>query len=178
MNYHALNTKIKAAQQQECDYLRWLPSKSLRDFMHIYEGTDPVATWKRLARLDKNNRQALAPTLGMEIDLMNIVWMYRLKKFYNVIGEGTFGRLMPVRYRLTEEETKQMALAKDEDALLTLVGNSPYGTVFPSFTRPELKAYTTLAIQHKKQARLHPNSLAPLCAELFALKMEHTWLKK
>jgi hypothetical protein len=160
--------------------LLWLQEKPLRDFVHLFMSVPGISRdiplyltlWKKLHSLDKNNRNALLPVLGMEIDLRNIVWAYRLKTYYNVQGNNLFGRLIPLRYRLNEAITCEIANAKTGKDLLVVLAKSPYTAIFPNFTHMEQKINHALAMQYKKQARLHPHTLAGVCRYLFAKQME------
>ncbi|MCL2190144.1 MAG: V-type ATPase subunit [Defluviitaleaceae bacterium] len=180
MNYFALNAKVHAmygsAKSGEgvsyafcrTQILRWVQDKKLRSFIADVFPMESVwrdiahfmHVWARLHRLDRANRNALIPAMGAEIDLTNIVWMYRLKKFYGVTGSEVFGRLIPVRYRLSEGEMRTIAQAKDVEV------PSMYASVLQDFTQPEQKIRREIARLYKKQARLHPQSLANVCALL------------
>jgi vacuolar-type H+-ATPase subunit C/Vma6 len=160
--------------------LPWLHDKALRDFVALMthepergrDISDYLTLWKRLHRMDNANRKALLPVVGMEIDLRNTVWIYRLKRYYKVTGGETFGRLIPLRYRITETQARQMADAKNGKDLLAVFAESGYASIFQSFERAEQAINLALALQYKKMARLYPHSLAAVCGYLFAKKME------
>jgi len=182
MGYTAVNTKIRAMGKRfgikDLDrILLWLPDKPSRDLLTamMFERERGITGYLLLRRAlryaCKADRRALTSLAGMEADLCNIVWMYRLKKYYGVTGDATYGRLIPIRYRLTEEMTRRMVSAKDEEGLLAIVSQGPYAAVFPSFERPERLMHQALVKQYNKQARLHPNTLAPVCAYLYEARM-------
>jgi V/A-type H+-transporting ATPase subunit C len=160
--------------------MHWLHEKGPRNFIaSLFPEAGPprgineyLSLWRKTNVLDKTNRPILRSLLGMEIDLHNIVWMYRLKRYYGVYGDGTYGFLIPVRHRLVPEMTKRMADAKDERRLLSVAAEGPYSRVFPHFERPEQLLYQALAAHYKKEAKAHPHSLAPVCGYLFAKQME------
>lgn len=185
MNYAAVNAKVRAmgadtespARSDDLARIsRWLPEKRLCDFVALMMGERDIPgylyLWQRLHRLDKPNRRALSPLVGMEIDLRNLVWIYRLKHFYGVAGGETFGRLIPLRYRLSEGHMRQMADAKDEKSLLAIIAQSPYAAIFSALEGAEQAINRALTRQYKRQARLYPHTLAPVCRYLFARKME------
>jgi hypothetical protein len=177
MKYTAVNTKVHAmGADGDCQrVVAWLHDKKIRDFVQLMmperipnrDIPDYLLLWKKLNRLDKKNRRVLHPLIGTEIDLRNMIWMYRLKRFYNVAGDATYGRLIPIRYRLTEALTREMVDSKDEKNLHNRVALSPYAAVFPSFERPERLMYRALSALYKKAARYHPHSLAAVCAFLY-----------
>ena len=159
----------------------WIPVKYLRDLLAMMMPetergvSDYISLWRRLRYGCIADRRALLPLIGAEIDLRNIVWMYRLKEYYGVFGGVTYGRLIPIRYRLTEETMRKMADAKDCKALLAVVSQGPYAEVFPSFIKPERSLYHALAALYGKQARIHPDSLAPVCACLHTRLRSAIW---
>ncbi|MCL2404290.1 MAG: V-type ATPase subunit [Defluviitaleaceae bacterium] len=197
MNYAALNAKLRAMsaktpspQASKVVYLaainicRYIPDKPLKDFIveaarfatgdvniHCY-----TTQWKRLNRLDKPNRVALRSIQGAEIDLNNILWMYRLKRYHRVTGDGTYGYLVPIRYRLCRETTRRMADCVTPKALLDEVLNSPYATDFnmlikegfdrTSAQTPEQMLANAICRRYQAAARRYPNSLAPALAYL------------
>jgi V/A-type H+-transporting ATPase subunit C len=187
MNYTAVNTKISAMGTGDENYKRivaWLPSKGLRDFIQLMmpgktrDIPDYLHLWKRIKQLDGSNRRALLPLVGMEIDLVNIVWMFRLKRYYGISGDKTYGWLIPVVYRLTQEQTRQMGNTQDDKGLLALLKQTPYGTVFADFDKPEQRMFSILEGQYKKTARLYPQSLAPVCDFLFTIQMKKRFGKR
>ena len=189
MNYAAVNAKINAMgakpmpeqiSQAAISICRYIPDMQQRDYimaaarpshtdsLHYY-----TAQWKRLARLDKPNPVALRPALGAEIDLNNILWMYRLKKYHGIVGDETYGYLIPLRYRLSREATRRMAEAATHEALLGELALSPYATDLGSLAGKPQAALTpeqalTKAVYHRYQtaARRYPNSLAAVMAYL------------
>jgi len=198
MNYAAINAKLKAMNARrpihwdqetviKCasNICRYVPGKLHKDYitamalatirgrsLHYY-----TTQWKRLNRLDKFNRIALRCIMGAEIDLYNILWMYRLKRYHRVTGDGTFGYLVPIRYKLSRETTRQMADTATPEALLNIVANGPYSTDFKHLGKgpeilsggltPEQMLEIAIARRYQSAARRYPNSLAPALAYLY-----------
>jgi len=160
---------------------RYIPCKRQRDYvMAATQDTSLnhyIAQWKRLNRLDKPNRIALKSTLGAEIDLNNILWMYRLKRYHRVTGNATFGHLIPIRYMLSREATRRMADCTTPKALLDEIASSPYAADFihlaekENNTRigqptPEEMLAKAITRRYQTAARRYPNTLAPVLAYL------------
>ena len=205
MSYAALNAKLSAMSarsatpqnsntitQAATDICRYITGKLQRDYvaaMALAVSQDKniqyyTAQWKRLNRLDKTNWTALRSILGAEIDLNNILWMYRLKRYHCVTGDATFGYLVPIRYRLSRETTRRMADCGTPIDLLDEVERSPYAvdfalminkktstetkSIIASESRPTPEQMLTMAIIRRYQtaARRYPNSLAATLAYL------------
>jgi len=155
----------------------------IEEKLHYY-----ITQWKNLSRLNKTNRVALRGILGAEIDLNNILWMYRLKRYHRIKGDSTYGYLVPVRYRLTHETTQRMANCASPKALLDEVAKSPYASDFANLKMKDLDHGTLIGLQseptpeqtlaklidrrYQTAARQYPNSLAPAMAYLHKKQME------
>jgi len=177
----------------------FISGKDLRNYIKAMSGPDErnisyyTTQWKRLARLDRANRQALRCVLGAEIDLTNILWMYRLKRFRRVKGGSTYGYLIPIRYKLSRAATQIMADCETPKALLEEVAKSPYArNIFmeqsqqtklhvPSSSQegfakkrltPEQQLTNAISKRYQMSARRYPDSLAPALAYLYKKKLE------
>ncbi|MCL2528030.1 MAG: V-type ATPase subunit [Defluviitaleaceae bacterium] len=143
-----------------------------------------TSLWKLLNRLDKPNKGAIKSILGAEIDLTNILWMYRLKRYRRVKGDTTYGYLVPVRYRLSQAATHKMAHSETPKALLDEVAQSPYGgelkTILQSLERgyskgqltPEQQLVMAVERRYIAAACRYPDSLVPCLAYLYRKKLE------
>jgi len=196
MKYAAINAKIKAMRsvrheaiaRQAADICRYIPGKLHRDYVkamaqagqtgdiHYY-----TTQWKRLARLDKPNPAALKSILGAEIDLKNIMWMYRLKRYYRITGDATFGYLIPIRYKLSRDLTRRMADCITPAALLDEVASCVYAQDFEHMTNmpprvptPEQMLLAATCRRYQAAARRYPDSLAPALAYLCRAKQLET----
>jgi len=196
MSYAALNAKLRAMSakvlnrqgresisQAAVNICRYIPGKLQRDYVLEMAQAGPIggiqyytAQWKRLNRLDKPNRTALRSILGAEIDLTNILWMYRLKRYHRVTGDGTFGYLIPIRYKLSRETTRRMADCTNPKALLDEIAAGPYAADFMHLEKavsaqvtgltPEEMLAKAVDRRYKTAARRYPNTLAPALAFL------------
>jgi len=193
-----LHQSIKSAAQRICLYI---PNRDLRSFVEALScpGDKDIhyytTQWKRLARLDKANRQALRGILGAEIDLTNILWMYRLKRFRRVKGSSTYGYLIPIRYKLSRAVTQRMADCETPKALLEEVAHSPYARdIFITQSQkvewqlsralherpnqgnrrltPERQLTSAISKRYQISASRYPSSLAPALAYLYQKKLE------
>ena len=181
VNYAALNAKVAGGTAEVARLAAWLPRGCVRDFVGAFARRawgargvgDYLRLWQRAQKLDKTNRHAMLPLLGAEIDLCNLIWLYRLRRFHHsYINEAAlFGRLIPVRWRLTEEALRTLANARDADNLRALIADGVYGGVFascgPDFSRPEKAAAAALLQRYKRTAMAQANSIAGVCRHIF-----------
>ena len=175
---------------------RYIPDKTQKDYVRAMaapsgEGSFQyyIAQWKRLGHLDKSNRIALRDALGAEIDLNNILWMYRLKRYHRIKGNETYGYLVPIRYRLSHEATQRMADCPTPKALLDEVAYGPYKTdivisqaqafnngPYTGQSTPEQALAKAIQKRYETAARRYPNTLATALAYLYKKKLEMQWL--
>jgi len=197
MNYAAINAKLcamgargyasqddESINQTVTNICRYIPSKAHKSFIAAMAGQHErgldyyTSQWKQLNRLDKPNRTALRRLLGMEIDLNNILWMYRLKRYHRITGDTTFGYLVPIRYRLSREATRRMVDCVTPQALLDEVALGPYSADFvhlnttSPLNQPTPEQILTNAISRRYQAaaRRFPNTLVPVLAYLYKIR--------
>lgn len=92
--------------------------------------------WKTVnTRLPQSERGGFLKILGSNIDMLNIMWIYRGKKFFDFENEIIFTYLIPVRYRLGEDTLKALVNADGVDAFLREVSNTPYSELFNSIDK-------------------------------------------
>jgi len=185
MNYIAVSTKIKAMRAKlltERDYKegrlpvfrddtkRILPylTKPDRDFITNWN-FDASKALQKINALDKQGREALKRVFGTEIDLRNILIMYRLKKYYKIEGDAVYSFLIPSGYKLQAQEIKKLAHSND---FLQAVKSGVYGAFFEdSFVRGE--QILTRAVRRQFQKESKREGLALVCGYLYERHLEN-----
>ena len=114
------------------------------------------------------NRQALRYIKGTEIDLQNILRIYRLKRYYP--EEEVFAHLIPVCYKLSKAMIKQMAESPGAAEFIVAVKHSPYAHI--SFENIELSIAQEMRRVNSRATKRYPRSVAGLMAYLFTKKLE------
>lgn len=80
-------------------------------------------------KLNKFDRIAIEDLLGENIDLLNIEWIYRGIKFYNLFPEELINYLLPYGKEFKYKELKRMCYS-DIDELKDIILNSRYSFLF------------------------------------------------
>lgn len=103
------------------------------DYFSIAMGLDALyydAYWHECSKLRAHERTALERLIGSEIDMLNIIWIYRGKKYFKFSDEMIYTYLLPVNYRLTENTIKQLVSAKTVEEMVAAAGNTGYKRLF------------------------------------------------
>lgn len=84
-------------------------------------------SWRLKDKILKGyNRKAFTLRLGTEIDLLNIMWIYRSKKMYDMNAADIYTYLIPVNYKLTIAQLNRLIGAVTLDEYMNLVGTTKY----------------------------------------------------
>jgi len=84
-------------------------------------------SWKLKDKvLTGNNKKAFSHRLGTEIDLLNIMWIYRSKKMYDMSASEIFTYLIPINYRLSTVQLSKLVSAATLDEFLQLLSSTKY----------------------------------------------------
>ena len=83
--------------------------------------------WDRLAPKDK---KAIQYTFGIISDVLNIQWIYRGKKFYNIKPEIILNYTIKLCYKLCFKKVKELCYEEIIPGFLIKVKETPYGFLF------------------------------------------------
>jgi len=155
---------------------KYIYDKPIRDFVkelvYGYANSDIahyLSLWKGLQRLDKPTQTSMRKIIGTEADMLNIIFIYRLKRYYHVRGDTAYGYLLPIGYRLTTDEIDRLLSAKKE-AFLSEVLNGSYGDIFKNMDFPERVMSQFMLLLYKKESR--NSSIVALCSYLYEKHLE------
>ncbi len=76
--------------------------------------------------LTGDNRKVFTHRLGAEIDLLNIMWIYRSKKMYDMNSTDIFTYLIPINYKLTIAQLSKLVAAVTLDEFMNLLNTTKY----------------------------------------------------
>ncbi|MGN1098527.1 MAG: V-type ATPase subunit, partial [Clostridia bacterium] len=125
--------------------------------------------WKvNSVKLAKKERELVEKVMGVEIDIMNLIWIFRVKRFYDVPDEIIYSYIIPIHYKLSREEIKNLISAKGVEGYLDAVNKTDYKGFFDdvkdSPTGIIRKYWKTVYSINKKSERQNAFSLAPILA--------------
>lgn len=64
--------------------------------------------FQKIYKLAKKTNKNLTHIIGTEIDLLNIIWIYRAKKYFNYTPEETKEILIPISYKLSKKNLENL----------------------------------------------------------------------
>ena len=68
-----------------------------------------TSTWKEQKRLlKKDDLELFMRDRGSKIDLLNLQWIYRAKKYYNMKPADNYLLLIPIHYKLSTDQVKEL----------------------------------------------------------------------
>ena len=187
--YIAINTKIKAKRAKlltardyenlcasgvadfnftdALEYISPYLQKPARDFVKNFYANGFSANF---SALDKSSRKSMKKIFAAHLDLQNILWVYRLKRFHKIDDVKIFSFLAPSTHKISAEEMSRLVHAKDLETFAQLVSQTFYGNVFKNFSHGEQALSREIRSLFKKEYR-HEN-LTVVCGYLFECKLQ------
>lgn len=115
--YYATLKKISNSQQP-----------TLYDFDMALEQYYFRNAWMRQRKvLSKEEREIFTKDCGTKIDLLNLEWIYRAKKYYHMLPPDIYMMTIPIHYKLKVEEFKALVETASVEQFETLLQNTYYG---------------------------------------------------
>lgn len=85
---------------------------------------------KELKHLDKENRMVINEIIGLEGDLLNLSWIYRGKKFFNISSEELFNYTIYDGFKLSKENIKRLCYVKNGEEFHDIIRNTNYEYIY------------------------------------------------
>lgn len=131
--------------------------------------------WKLKNKLLKGKElKFLTESFGTRIDLLNMTWIYRAKKYYKLSDATIYGLLIPIKYKLKDKDIRQMVTAEDISRLDEAVSATCYGRRFENLKAEELELFYHTFLQkiYADEKRKYPYSMAVVTGYLYEKEEE------
>ena len=133
--------------------------------------------WRRKNKLfEGEGRKILTEAFGARLDLLNLQWIYRSRKYFGLRKEQIYSLLIPVHYRVPDRLFRQLLEADSEEQFLRLVSATGYAKKFAAQNLAPESLEEMYRVLLKKicrsQSRRLPYSIAGLNAYLFLKEEE------
>lgn len=186
------------------DFVKLSASADLNEFIANLEGTDYYPLLSRLSdttdptlfdyemhldllyfktmwkakgnHLSKSERDTLSQCFGSKLDMLNIQWIYRSRKYYNLSPADIYSLLIPIQYRLKKEEIIKMAEAGSLEEFFAALRDTFYGSLELTDLneKPNLEALYEEVLDriHRITSQRKPYSIAILNSYLYFKESE------
>ena len=131
--------------------------------------------WRRERRLLKGReKEIFTKDFGTKIDLLNLQWIYRAKKYYHMLAPDIYSLTIPIHYRLSVEEFKRLVDAPTVEEFLSQVEKTSYGEKirFDNDQIPEHQCKAIMGRMYLSDWRQNPYSIASITTYLFLKEEE------
>ncbi len=125
--------------------------------------------------LKRQDRKAVGISFGSEVDMLNLIWIYRCKKYYDSPEEMIFTYILPYHYRLRPDILKQLVkTASVEEYIRMTTEKTPYGKLFSDLDEHFIEEnYQSAAHELEKYLeRKFPYSIAALTTYIHSMETE------
>lgn len=78
----------------------------------------------------KEEQKDFSKLLGSQADMLNIMWIYRGKRYFNFDNKLIYTYLLPVRYRIGDELLKKLVECENAEDIPKFLKNTPYKNLF------------------------------------------------
>lgn len=133
------------------------------------------AVWKERKKiLKKKDLEMFTRVCGARIDLLNLQWIYRAKKYYHMSSVEIYSMLIPIQYHLNNELLKKLVDASSLEDFITLVSGTYYVRKYDFDNTHTIERTYKNCLNHLYTAekRKYPYSLAAVNSYLFQKEEE------
>ncbi|MFW5890695.1 MAG: V-type ATPase subunit [bacterium] len=88
-----------------------------------------IKLYKTTLKLKKNDKEKILEMLGINVDLLNIQWIYRGRKYFNISSEELFNLSLDMGHKYDLGKIKQFCYMSLED-FLKYISSSNYSEIF------------------------------------------------
>ena len=114
-----------------------------------------------------DNLRGMKSINGCDIDLKNLMWLYRLKIFYNLEEHKIYSYIIPIYYKLSVSQIEKIIQAKTVQEVESEIFNTKYGEQLFNSTKLESNYVAVLRNTYKNTETHYRNSIVPIVAYMF-----------
>lgn len=128
--------------------------------------------WKVMGKyLTRKEQELLIRCFGSKLDLLNVQWIYRSKKYYRLHPADIYSLLIPINYHLNKEQITKMAEAATLEEFYSVLRTTFYGrkSDLEAADMPDLEQLTQEMLDkiYRSTSRQNPYSIATLNSYLY-----------
>lgn len=131
--------------------------------------------WRRNKRvMNQKERDLFTRDCGTKIDLLNIQWIYRAKKYYHLLPPDIYSMTIPIHYRLNVDDFKRLVEAPTVEEFRHQMEETYYGKRYRymEVSTMERMYKEILESLYRADRRRNPYSIATINTYLFLKEEE------
>ncbi len=117
---------------------------------------------------DPQDREIVDKNVGSEVDMLNLLWIYRCKKYFQTPSELIYAYIIPNKHRLRKKDIVNLVEARTPEEFLGFLENTPYrGLFLQDDERFHEQIHATFVYKmHEKAMRVYPYSIEAVLSHL------------
>ncbi|SET27859.1 V0D/AC39 family V-type ATPase subunit [[Clostridium] polysaccharolyticum] len=131
--------------------------------------------WKTINKQFKGKeKKRMLSLFGTQIDMLNIMWVYRSKKFYTVDAKEIYLSIIPIHFHLTKEQLIRLVEAAGTSEFLLAISNTHYHNIIQPGNKQTIEYTTFFSMNHlyKKLTSESSHSMLHILYYLFLKEKE------
>ncbi|HJC57046.1 MAG TPA: V-type ATPase subunit [Candidatus Eisenbergiella intestinipullorum] len=129
--------------------------------------------WKMVKKeLKADDQEAIIQSAGAQIDAVNLTWIYRAKKYYEMSPAQIYALIVPIHYRLTREQIKRMAEASDLNEFLAVAETTKYARFLEGEESPKLERCMDAMQEAVHTVLLRRKPYSAACLDVYLYRKE------
>lgn len=131
--------------------------------------------WKKKEKLLKGKeRELMTQVYGSQIDMLNMMWIYRAKHYYQMSPAAIYTLIIPISYKLRKKQLQDLVEAEDEKALEEATRETWYGQRHQELTETDLELLHRQLLWRIYQVDQHrnPYSMTAVTSYLYHKEQE------
>lgn len=152
-----------------------MPEKNLFDYEISLDLFKFTFYWKTKNKFLKGiDLEVITKSYGYKIDLLNLQWIYRCKKYYNMTTAQILKMVIPVNYKLKNHQIYELIESDSTKSFMEILSGTYYGHDVQDFDNISIeKYYNRFMKRHYLNIfRKYPYSLACVSTYLYLQEQE------
>ncbi len=112
------------------------------------------------AKLSNVDQKYVNEVIGTQIDLLNIQWIYRIKRYYNLSSGEILNYIIPFYFKVKKSELQNMSHVKNTEDLIKYLSYSPYQIILEKAIKDDNVIFERFFLNYifKKLQKIKRNS--------------------
>lgn len=131
--------------------------------------------WKKKDKVLKGkDLKMFTQVYGSQIDMLNMMWIYRAKHYYQISPAGIFALVIPISYKLRQAQLIKLVNSENERELDAAIRETYYGHRYQDLKEEDLERLFRQLIReiYHVEKRKNPYSMTAITSYLFDKEQE------